>query len=139
MHDATLWFVRMALNPSRTLLASGNGVGNLFVWEIDGDTSPTPDHCLAAVQNTEDEKTQPDEKEESRFGTVNVHYNVNPLAVLTPPNARQATIRHTSFSCDGNSLLYVTDDGKIWRWDLYDVKPQVRKNSEEEPSETEMK
>ncbi|XP_069103147.1 polycomb protein EED-like [Argopecten irradians] len=79
--DCDIWYMRFGIDFWQKVIALGNQVGRIYVWDIDTE-DPTAARC-----------------------TVLSH------------NKCFTAIRQTAFTRDGSTLLAVTDDGSIWRWD----------------------
>ncbi|XP_033739421.1 polycomb protein EED-like [Pecten maximus] len=79
--DCDIWYMRFGIDYWQKVIALGNQVGRIYVWDIDTE-DPTAARC-----------------------TVLSH------------NKCITAIRQTAFTLDGSTLLAVTDDASIWRWD----------------------
>ncbi|XP_076445382.1 polycomb protein EED-like [Babylonia areolata] len=83
--ECEIWYMRFCLDYQQKMMALGNQVGRIFVWDLEVE-----------------------DPAQTRF------------TKLTHQKCSTA-IRQTAFSKDGSTLLAVSDDACIWRWDR--VKP----------------
>ncbi|KAK7108755.1 hypothetical protein V1264_016430 [Littorina saxatilis] len=79
--DCEIWYMRFCLDYQQKMMALGNQVGRIFLWDLDVE-----------------------DPAQTKF------------TKLMHPKCGTA-IRQTAFSKDGNTLLAVSDDACIWRWD----------------------
>lgn len=89
LDKAKVWFIRMSLNPSCSIMACGNTAGQVYVWDMHNLT----DRPLAMLSR-------------------------HPLnKVLGKSTSSNITVRQTAVSYDGSTILACCEDGTMWRWD----------------------
>lgn len=79
--DCDIWYMRFGLDFWQKVLALGNQIGKVYVWDLDLE-DPTQSKPI----------------------------------ILTHPKC-YTPIRQISFTRDGNTMLAVSDNATIWRWD----------------------
>eukprot|EP00941_MAST-03F_sp_MAST-3F-sp1_P003589 g3589.t1 len=99
LKDSEIWFVRFTLDKEKKRVAVGNKRGRITIWDID--------------------------QREENNGVVTGMSNVKPLDFFGGNNLHQnvhTVVRSVAFSPNGKSVVYVCDDGSLWRFDRVEKK-----------------
>mmetsp|Transcript_24206 Transcript_24206/g.35383 ORF Transcript_24206/g.35383 Transcript_24206/m.35383 type:complete len:592 (-) Transcript_24206:50-1825(-) len=97
LNNCDIWFVRFATDlPNCNMLAVGNNVGEIKVWEIGPNSINKKSFCNLTL---------------SSGGNNNGAGNASNFCKST------STVRMVAFSPDGRSLVATCDDSTVWKWD----------------------
>ncbi|KAL3148904.1 hypothetical protein ABBQ32_001772 [Trebouxia sp. C0010 RCD-2024] len=89
MQKAKVWFIRMSLDLHCSVMACGNTLGQVFLWDM---------HCLS----------------DKPMAVLSRESNTKAQGKSVP----NITVRQTAVSHDASIVLACCEDGTIWRWDV---------------------
>ncbi|CAI2184116.1 17098_t:CDS:2 [Funneliformis geosporum] len=139
-----IWFLRFGISPDYRMLASGNQVGQIYLWDLQ-DISYYIDDYIAKKKSKSSGAKKEKVVVRKKGGTTKVNKKSSDLnetlaagsssrvgeyAVIKKPTILdsdpcESTIRQLDFSKDRQWIVAVCDDGSIWCWRLnIDVKSQ---------------
>ncbi|KAM7179160.1 polycomb protein EED isoform 1-T1 [Macrochelys suwanniensis] len=124
-----IWYMRFSMDFWQKMLALGNQVGKLYVWDLEiedphkANSAQRPQSgwgriVLGTVRRYSKRKSVPRRAYRVIRRKVYkvIERRLTRCTTLTHPKCA-AAIRQTSFSRDSSILIAVCDDASIWRWD----------------------